>query len=421
MKVELPDPFRFLFEPHRYKAAYGGRGSGKSHSFAAGLLIDGARQPLRILCGREVQKSIKESVKQLLDDKIVDLGLSSFYDSIQNEIRGKNGTQISFTGVGDKSVDQMKSFEGVDRFWGEESQTFSKHSLEIIRPTIRKPGSEMWFSWNARHPSDPVDLFFRGGSAPASAVVRKVNYDENPYFPDVLEEERLFDEKIYPERYAHVWLGDYEPAAKGAIWNRQTLHDNRVAPDDAPKNFKRIVVGVDHAISDTDFSNEHGIVVCGLGVDGIGYVLDDCSLSGDPLTWAERAIAAYDYYECDTIVIEINQGGDLVKSNLHAIRRDNLHIKEVRASRGKHVRAAPIAALYKMGNIRHVGTFTELEDQLCLMTASGFTGEGSPDRVDALVWAMTDLFPKMTMRSKPLAPPQVNNKYNPHAWRQARA
>jgi len=115
---------------------------------------------------------------------------------------------------------------------------------------------------------------------------------------------------------------------------------------------------------------------------------------GSPEQWATRAIAAYDEYEADCIVIEINQGGDMVKHTLESIRPD-LPIRQVRATKGKHVRAEPISALYKTGRISHVGTFNELEDQLCKMTAGGYEGEGSPDRCDALVWAMTELFPAL--------------------------
>ncbi len=124
-------------------------------------------------------------------------------------------------------------------------------------------------------------------------------------------------------------------------------------------------------------------------------MLNDVTTRGGPHQWAVCAIAAYDRYDADAIVIEINQGGDMVRHTLQTVR-PNLPIIEVRATRGKHVRAEPIAALYTMGRISHVGVFPELEDQMCLMTAGGFEGEGSPDRVDALVWGLTELFPSLT-------------------------
>ncbi len=245
VKLSLPAQFGDLFKPARYKAFYGGRGSAKSHSFATALLIQAGKEPLRVLCGREVQLSIKDSVKQLLDDKIHDLGMEGFYESTQHEIRGRNGSLFIFAGLGKMTTDQIKSMEGIDRAWIEEAQTVSASSLEILIPAIRKAGSELWFSWNPRHASDPVDQRFRGEVVPERAVIRRVNYVDNPFFPGVLEEERAFDKRHNLGRYAHIWLGEYEPAAIGAIWDRLTLHQGRV---EASPPMERIVVAVDPAV-----------------------------------------------------------------------------------------------------------------------------------------------------------------------------
>lgn len=148
MSSQFPDWADFLFQPMRYKVAFGGRGSGKSWAFARALLVQGAQQPLRILCSREVQKSIKESVKRLLDDQIQDMGLGGFYQSLETEIRGANGTLIAFAGLASHTVESVKSYEGFDRVWLEEAQTISKKSLDILTPTIRKPGSEIWITFN---------------------------------------------------------------------------------------------------------------------------------------------------------------------------------------------------------------------------------------------------------------------------------
>jgi hypothetical protein len=192
-RVYVPEPFLSLFEPKRYKAYYGGRGSGKSHSFATALVSLGYNEPKRILCAREIQRSIKDSVKLLLDDKIAELGLGDFYTSLQNEIRGANGTTFLFAGLGQLTTDQIKSMEGIDLCWVEESQTVSQRSLEVLIPTIRKPGSELWFSWNPRNASDPVDQLFRGTVVPLNSVIRKANYDCNEFFPKELNDERIFD------------------------------------------------------------------------------------------------------------------------------------------------------------------------------------------------------------------------------------
>jgi len=253
----------------------------------------------------------------------------------------------------------------------------------------------LWFSWNPRHASDPVDELLRGPNPPPAAKVVRVNYEDNPFFPQVLEEERAFDAGHNRERYAHIWLGEYEPRAIGAIWDRLVIHNGRRA--EFPP-LGRIVVGVDPAVSAEEGANEHGVVVCARDENQRGYVLEDATTTGTPQQWATRAVAMFDKWEADAIVIEINQGGDMVKHTLQTVR-PNLPIVEVRASRGKHVRAEPISALYHAGQISHVGAFPKLEDQMCLMTAAGYEGEGSPDRVDAMVWAFSELFPRMVEKA----------------------
>jgi hypothetical protein len=301
----------------------------------------------------------------------------------------------------DHTADSVKGWENVDVAWCEEAQTLSHRSLELLRPTIRSPGSEIWFSWNPRSASDAVEKLLRGYDVPDNAIVIKANYEDNKFFPPELEAERLHDLKNNKSRYSHVWNGDFEPQAIGAIWTRQMIHDNR--RDDYPDDIERIVVAVDPAVSDTENSDEHGIVVVGTDGNGHGYVLEDASLNGSPSQWATRAVAMFDKWEADAVIIEKNQGGDMCRHTLQTIRR-GLPVIEVHATRGKHVRAEPISALYAVNRISHVGSFPELEDQLCLFTSSGWEGPSnkSPDRAEALIWACTELFPAMTTeKSKP--------------------
>lgn len=390
--------FRPLVGPQRYKGAYGGRGSGKSHFFAELAVISCAITPgMRGVCVREVQKSLKESVKLLIEDKIKTLDLGDQFEVRHEMIRTPGGGLIAFQGMADHTAESIKSLEGFDWAYVEEAQSLTERSLELLRPTIRKPGSELWFSWNPRNAADPVDALLRGMDPPPDASVVNSNYDNNPYFPEVLERERVFDYKANPTRYRHIWLGDYEPQAIGAIWNRQILHQCRV--HEAP-SLERIVIAIDPAISAEKGSNETGIVACGLGSDGRGYVLADDTCVATPEEWARRATVLYDLLDADAIVIETNQGGDMCRATLKAIRPD-LPVIEVTATRGKHVRAEPISALYAVNKISHVGTFPELEHQMCMITAEGYHGEGSPDRADALVWALTSLFGKLTQRVRP--------------------
>jgi len=221
MAIEFPDKLAFLFEPHRYKVAYGGRGSGKSWSFARALLLHGAQKPLRILCTREIQKSIADSVHKLLADQIAGLGLGSFYDVEQAYIKGRNGTEFSFAGLQQHTIDSIKSYEGVDIVWVEEAHAVVKKSWDVLLPTIRKPGSEIWAGYNPQLESDETHQRFVI-TPPPDCVSVLMNYSDNPWFPEVLEQERLHAKAtMKPEQYAHIWEGKCMPAVEGAIYFEQ--------------------------------------------------------------------------------------------------------------------------------------------------------------------------------------------------------
>lgn len=188
----------------------------------------------------------------------------------------------------------------------------------------------------------------------------------------------------------------------GALWTRTNLDDNRVGPGNLP-DMQRVVIAIDPAASDEKTKNifakqdktaETGIVVAALGVDGKGYIIDDLSCSLGPLGWARRAISGYDLYHGDAIVVERNNGGAMVTSNIRSVNEE-VPVIEVWASRGKVTRAEPIAALYEQNRISHIGTHAKLEDQMVLFTQFGIEGNTTADRVDALVWALTELFPSL--------------------------
>ncbi len=216
--VGVPEKLEPLLQPARYKGAYGGRGGGKSHFFAEYLLSQCYGRETRAACIREVQNSIKDSVRQLLIDKIQKLGLGSFFEVFDQEIRGPNESQIIFKGMQSYNAENIKSLEGYDIAWVEEAQTLSGHSLKLLRPTIRKEGSELWFSWNPRHDSDAVDKFFRSGRPVSDMISVEVNWDDNPWFPQVLRQEKDDDYAADPELAEHVWGGGYENITEGAYY-----------------------------------------------------------------------------------------------------------------------------------------------------------------------------------------------------------
>lgn len=271
LDIEFPKRLQFLFEPHRFKVLHGGRGGAKSWGMARALLLLGAMSPLRILCTREVQKSIKDSVKRLLDDQIEELGLSGHYDSFETEIRGKNGTEIIFAGLQQHTVASIKSYEGVDICWIEEAQTVSQNSLNILIPTIRKPGSEVWVSFNPVLDTDPVWAKFVV-NRPPDCVVQEVNWSDNPWFPEVLEAERLHCKATDPENYDNIWEGKCRSAVVGAIYANElakTQTEQRIRPVPYDPRLKV------HAIWDLGWNDSMSIILVQKGVAElrlIGYM-----------------------------------------------------------------------------------------------------------------------------------------------------
>lgn len=221
LKIETPRVFAPLLAPARYKGAFGGRGSGKSHFFAEMVVVDSLRERgLRTVCIRESLRSLKKSSKLLIEDKIQSLGVGSEFRVLNDRIETPGNGIIIFQGMQDHTAESIKSLEGFGCAWLEEAQAISERSLSLLRPTIRRPGSRILASWNPRRKSDAIDQFLRV-KKPDGAIVVKANWRDNPWFPQVLEDERKHDLELYPERYEHTWEGDYAKAFEGAYFSKQ--------------------------------------------------------------------------------------------------------------------------------------------------------------------------------------------------------
>ena len=275
VEAKFPPKVDFLFKPSRYKVLRGGRGSGKSWSIASALLIMGTQKPLRILCTREVQQSIRDSVHKLLTDRINGLGLAGFYEIEQRSIRGKNGTEFVFSGLSDQTAASLKSFEGCDYCWVEEAQVVTDRSWGILTPTIRKEPSEIWVSFNPELDTDATWKRFVENPMPDTVGV-ELNWRDNPWFNDVLEKERQHALNTLSEiDYNNIWEGKCRPAISGAIYASevaQMFAEKRVT--DVPYDPFLVV----NVVFDLGWNDHMSIILCQRHISQlriIDYIEDD--------------------------------------------------------------------------------------------------------------------------------------------------
>lgn len=220
--VDLPEYAEDLWKPFRHLAWYGGRGGGKSHTVATALVLQAMERHERVLCGRELQKSIRDSSKRLIDDAIDRLGVRAAFTSTETEVRGPHDSLFLFSGI-KGNASGIKSMEGITTFWGDESQAISQSSIDTLVPTIRRPGSRLIWTWNPDLPDTPVDAMFRGKGEegfepPPNSIVREVNYDDNNWFPAELRAEMEYDRSRDIDKFNHVWLGKYRANSEARVF-----------------------------------------------------------------------------------------------------------------------------------------------------------------------------------------------------------
>ena len=237
----MTDPFAALLEPHRYKVFYGGRGSGKSWAVARALIAIADYCKVRVLCCREVQNSIRDSSYQTLKDMALRMGLASRFTFKEAEIvHNSTGSKIIFSGLL-RNENSIRSKEGIDICWVEEASSVSQKSWDVLTPTIRKPGSELWLTFNPLTTDDPTNVFIE--NPPPGAYVRKVNYSDNPYFPDVLREQMEWDKANDYEKYLHIWEGYPLTISEAQIFRGKYSVES--IPEDLYKHADRLFFGAD--------------------------------------------------------------------------------------------------------------------------------------------------------------------------------
>jgi len=227
--IETPRVFLPLIDDNlRYLGAHGGRGSGKSHFFGELAIERSVMDKFDLVCVRENQKSLDQSVKKLLEEKIRSMNAGYYFDVQDAKIKSIYGGVIIFQGMQNHTAESIKSLEGFDAAWVEEAQTLSQKSLDMLRPTIRKEQprkSQLWFSWNPRFKTDPVDMLLRGGMPPPDSHVVEVNFSDNPKFPEVLRSEMEYDKRRDPDKYTHIWLGGYQQSSNARVFKNWRIEE----------------------------------------------------------------------------------------------------------------------------------------------------------------------------------------------------
>lgn len=395
----------------RYFLVLGGRGSGKSYSVATILVTLLCEPGQRILYTRYTMTSADISIIPEFREKIEMLGLSSVFEIRQREIiNTQTGSSILFSGIKESSGNQtakLKSLTGITAWVLEEAEELDEEEIfDKIDMSVRALTAKnriililnpSWKThWIYRRFYEPYALpeEYNGVVGPVCHI--HTTYEDNiKNLPaDILQiiEGR---KRNNPQKYLHIDRGHWATEITGALWRYDTIAAARVQ---ASPDLRRIVVAVDPAVTASAASDETGIIVGGIDHNDHIYILADKSLIGTPLEWARTVVAAYKDYGADRVIAEVNQGGDLVEANIRMVDK-TIPYKAVRATRGKRIRAEPVAALYEQGRVHHVGRLPLLEDQLCTWSP---LSDDSPDRLDALVWLCTELTDKTPAYQKPI-------------------
>lgn len=230
LRIKVPEVFMPLEGAHRYIGAHGGRCSGKSHYFGERWLRENVAEKLDVVCLRETLKSLEFSVKKLLESKISTFNAGAYFEVQDRRILSVHGGVTIFEGMQNHTAESIKSLEGFDRAWFEEAQNASDKSLTLLRPTIRKPGSQLWFGWNPDLETDPIDLLLRGPELPPDAAVIQANYMDNPWMSDEMRAEMEYDKRRDPDKYAHVWLGNYRRNSEARVFRNWRVEEFDVDP-----------------------------------------------------------------------------------------------------------------------------------------------------------------------------------------------
>lgn len=398
--MKIPLVFKELFydlthlsepteESKLYWVFYGGRGTGKSENIAAALVLAMSSQSnIRIACIREVQHSIAESVKATLEKWIDAFGLFNEFHITGSTLKHKtNGSECFFIGLKNSNSPNIKSISNINITFIEEASQLSEKSWRLLVPSVtRTPNPKIIIAFNPDKEDDIVYKEFVAFTPPKNAFVKRVRWEDNPFFQDSTLYSIMLDDKerLPKELFEHIWEGKLSKNIEDSLFKNANFN-----PISEAEDYTQIVIGVDPATTNTDFSNEYGIIVAGKNERGDCRILQDYTGKYSPREFASQVVEAYYKYNATTIIVETNQGGDFIKSALLDIDT-SLHIEEIRAGTSKSNRALPLANMMEIGTLRFVDNFPKLKRQMQLTTLRGYLGPKgeSPDALDAAIWAV---------------------------------
>lgn len=400
MKVKILKPFIPLLErKYTYYIYASGRGCGKSDNIEACLILLARQYPIRILCVREFQSSIAESVKSNLEALIDRMGLRDFFYSTEKEINGTNGSKFIFRGLRNSNAINIKSISDIKITFIEEAEALSEKSWEILVPSVMRSKDKDNIIVAALNPNFEEDVIwdrFFVKEPPSNSFVCKLSQKDNPFFFETdLANQMEHDRKILPySQFAHKWLGELQTAEESCLFTKEAFDLMKQVPDSWQRSdYVRLVIGVDPAMTNKDFSNQFGICVVGVTASGEFHCLGNYTDNHTPHTFSIAVKDLYRDYNADAVVVETNAGGDFLKSAL-LLADATMNIVEVKATKDKMTRALPIANLASLGKVRLFDlNRNQLIRQMKCSTILGYRGPSgeSPDALDALCWAIYEL------------------------------
>lgn len=394
MTLTKNKPF-YLHEKHqsaitsnkRFQILIGGRAGMKTEAVAR-IFINYARteKNIRLLCTRKYQSSIKDSVYQVLLQAIIDAGLEDEFEILKNSIVHKyTNSEFIFYGL-QMHISEIKSMKGIKYVWIEEAQYVTEDIMEDLSKTIRILGAKIFIVFNPQLETDYVYQRFILNNDPLANVIW-TSYLENPFFkPEIvgsLYDEMLMDKQNNYAKYLHLWEGECKKEVENALWKNHLIKHQQIDPE----SLEKIVVAIDPSTTAHKNSDACGLVVAGK-INKDFYVLEDETTIMTPNEWAEKSIQLYYQYNADRIIAEGNQGGDMIKTIIHQ-KDSSIRVRTIHATRGKILRAEPILQLYEQERVYHCKCFTQLEYEM--VTYTGDPKQKSPNALDAMVYALTEL------------------------------